>query len=80
MSKKLIELLKAGFWAIGQPFWELMCRPFAWSNFSVHCHVGGILDPFDLLGLFSGNLFGETVEEGPSQAVGFVLELNNPPF
>jgi hypothetical protein len=49
---------------------EFLCTSPCW----------GILDPFDLLDLLSGNIFGETVEQGPSQAVAFVLELNNPLF
>ncbi len=66
-----MELLKARFWAVGEPFWELMGQPFSWRNFSVHFHGGGVLDPFDLLSLLFGNLFGVAVKQGASQAVGF---------
>ena len=58
MSKKLMELLKARLWAVGLPFWELMCRPFAWRDLLVYIHVGRLFDPFLYLpSLLFGNLF-----------------------
>jgi hypothetical protein len=62
MSEKLVELLKAGLWAVGEPFWELMDRPFSWRYFSVQFHVGGVLNPFHLLSLLLSNYFRFAVE------------------